>query len=143
MTVSDNDIIPPTPDIVHFLGRDVEIHALKIGQLLSIKKIFAGGKLEQVTANADLIDLIDVLPEEMIRVVEIALGIPRAEIDGAEVDEFVNICSAIFQKNSDFFVKRLGPSLQKMTAQLAALACLAGGLTHSKRLSAQATHTAK
>jgi hypothetical protein len=143
VAVHDNDIVPPSPDVVRFLGRDIEIHALKVGQLLSIKKLFAGGKLEQVAADADLIDMIDILPEEMIRVVEIALGVPRKDIDGAEVDEFLNVCAAIFNKNSDFFVQRLGPSLLKMTAQLAALASLAGGLTQSRRLSRAATNTAR
>jgi hypothetical protein len=131
--MSDHHIIPPQPDIVRIIGRDIEVRALTVGPLLRIKQLFAGGKLESLPAGADLWALFDALPDEMIDMVAIATGLTREEIDRAEVDEFVILCNAVLEKNQDFFVQRLGPSLKPFLAQLVTLANLAGGFQPSRR----------
>lgn len=131
--MNDDKLLAPLPDKVQILGREIEIHALKMGQLLQVVKVFEGGKLQNVQAGADLLDIIEALPEEMIQVAMIATNITREEIATAEVDEFVMLVATILEKNRDFFARRLGPSLKVLAAQLMKITAMAvaAGSTHS------------
>lgn len=129
------DIIEPLPSKVRILDREVEVRALKLGQLLAITQLFQGGKLANVKADSDLLDIIEALPEEMIQLASIATGLTREELGQAELDEFVMLCATILEKNRDFFARRLGPSLKALAAQLmkiTAVAVVATGSTASK-----------
>ncbi len=97
-----------------------------MGQLLRAKSVFSGGKLDRLASNTDLLGAIDVLPDEFIELCLIATDLTRDEINSAQVDEFVFLCAEIVEKNHDFFVRRVGPSLQKLVGLLLKVATETG-----------------
>lgn len=128
--MTDN-VLPADPSVVRVSGRDVSVGVLTMGQLLKVRKIFEGGKLESLAANVDLLGVIEAFPEEMMQVAMVATDLTQQELDDAGVDEFVFLCAEILEKNADFFARRLGPSLQKLLGQLVKVAALAGGFKRS------------
>lgn len=129
--MSETSIIPAPPSKIRIAGRDVSVGVLTMGQLLQTKNIFSGGKLERLSANTDLLGAIEVLPDEFIDLCLVATDLTRDEINAVQIDEFVLLCAEIVEKNHDFFVRRLGPSLKKLLGQLVKVAALAGGFKHS------------
>lgn len=132
---NDIDILAPLPSKVRIAGldREIEVHTLKMGQLMQVVKLFQGGKLANVKVGGDLLDIIEVLPDEMMQLAMIATGLTKDELNQAEVDEFVILVATILERNRDFFARKLGQSLKVLAAQLAKILALtvAAGSTHS------------
>lgn len=136
MTEQNNDIeaLVPTPKTVKLGEREVTIGPMNMGQILKVGKVFEGGKLAAIPANADLLTLIDAFPEEMIQVAMIVCDAKREEIDGLEVIDFVNLCADIIEGNRDFFARRIGPAMQRLLGELIRVATMVGaGSTPSSR----------
>ena len=122
------DISTPLPDKFTVAGREVEIRALTMGSLMKIVKVLDAGKLQGMPIDADLVTFLEVMPEECIQIVCLATDITREEIDKVEVSDFVILLSAVLEKNKDFFVKRLGRSLQILLVRITEIAVLAGSM---------------
>ena len=130
---NDIDILSPEPVTMTIAGREVTVAELTMDQVIKVVQVFKGGKLESLPADGDLLALIEAFPEEMMRVCMIATGITRDEIGKAKVDDFVNLCAAIIERNTDFFARRLGPSLKRLLGVLVKVAAMAAaGSTPSK-----------
>lgn len=130
--MADEKIVPPNETrTVKIAGREVAVGIMTMGELLRVKGIFAGGKLERMAADSDLGGIIDAFPDEMMDVARVVTDLTRDELYGAQVDEFLNLCAAIIEINSDFFSRRLGPSLRNLLGQLVRMAAMSAGSQRS------------
>lgn len=130
---NDLDILAPDTETLTVAGREVVVGELTVDQVIKITKAFKGGKLENLPAGADLLDLIEAFPEEMIQICMIATGATREEMGRAKTDEFLNLCAAIIGRNTDFFVRRLGPSLKRLVGELIKVAAMASAGSTASR----------
>lgn len=118
------DALLPETQKVAICGREIEVGPMTVDQILRVLKVFNGGKLDKMTADTSLVDLIEAFPDEMIAVAMIVTGLAREEIGQARTDEFVELLAAIIERNRDFFVRRLGPSLRHLLGELVSVAAM-------------------
>lgn len=133
------ELLPPLPSEFKLGDRVIEVKALNMGQLLRVLELFKGGKLETLDASGDLFEWIEKLPDEMIGLVMIATGLTRDQMDELETDQFVNLLSAILEKNRDFFFRKLGPALRALLARVALVSGILGGSMPSSSSSGMGT----
>lgn len=128
---NDIDALVPTPKRVKIGDREITVGPLNMGQLLAVRKVFSGGKLEKLASNADMLDLIDTLMDEMIEVVRIACDLDEASLHKLTGEEFIELCTAIIEGNRDFFVRWIGPALHRLMGELIRVAAMVQPATGS------------
>lgn len=119
MADNDLDILDPTGRNVTVAGRMVSVLPLTIGQLPRfVRAIQPALPMLAGKEDPDWLALVGEHGEALIEAAAIATGLEVAEIEVAAPDEFVLLCGAIFEVNTDFFVRRLAPALQSATANM-------------------------
>jgi hypothetical protein len=116
------EVLAPAGASVMVGGRLVEIRPLTIGQLPKLVRearpvIDAVLELEEIPEedSADMVslvlDLIENHAERVFAAAAICTGLPKEQVEGADLDEFVLLATKVVEVNRDFFVQRLGPLL--------------------------------
>src|SRR5690606_37043456 len=105
---------------VEFGGERLEIRPLRFGQALDILAIAApvveslAGNAERIEGGDDLSYFIGLFArhrKEVPQVLALAIGRDVAFIEGGEVDQILELFSAVYEVNRDFFDQRLAPAV--------------------------------
>lgn len=128
----DLNVLEPAGSSVSYLGEQLEIKPLTIGQLPRLVRaarpvIDAVLKIEQLPdENSDelvalVLELVDKHSDGVFAVAAICSGKDADWLQNGPLDEFVILAKSIFEVNRDFFVQKLAPLLGGRAASLAAL----------------------
>lgn len=132
-------MIPADPRVVR-IGPDgqheVTVRVLNIRQIAHLVELFKDGKLDKLSAGADVFELLEVLPGEMIGMVMISTALSREQLDEATADQFLELLSTILELNRDFFFRKIGPALRVLLAQVALVSGIRQTLDGSQPFSA-------
>lgn len=105
------------------IGRDrqIQIKPITVGAVrdftLAVKPI-AADVMAAVNGSGDLMLTLELHADRMIDAVSIGAGLPLDEVRGLQLDDFVRLAAAIIEVNTDFFVKRLLPTVKQEVAEL-------------------------
>lgn len=111
-------------------GREIKIKPITVGAVrdftLAVKPI-ASDIMAAVNGSGDLILTLELHADRMIDAVSIGAGLSLDEVRSLQLDDFVRLAAAIIEVNTDFFVKRLLPTVKQEVAELQEK--VQGGLT--------------
>lgn len=127
----DVDVLDPPGRTVQFLGREVEVRPMTVGQIPAVTRALRGINITGSDAHS-IMELISEHGDQILRAASLATKIPLVEIEEAQLPEFVELFGAIVEVNAAFF-------LQAVTHLTATLAAFGGGLTSSTDSSTQDT----
>ena len=118
---NDLDVLDPTGRDVTVAGRTLTILPLTIGQLPRfVRAIQPAAPLFGGSQDLDWVALIAQHGEALIEAAAVATAIDSKEIETLAPDEFALLCGAVFEANVDFFVRRLGPALERVSDRILA-----------------------
>lgn len=100
-------------------GEQIALTSFKFGQLPAITKHIANITSSLHADAVDLPTLIAEGGEDILAILALAVGKPRAWFDTIEPDEGLQLLAAVIQLNSDMFVKKLQPVLSTLVSGLA------------------------
>lgn len=115
---------------VNWRGESRTITPIKVGKLPAFARAI-GPVFDALPGAGGTINfgaLISEHGEAVIEAASLATGIPRAELDDAELDEFMELVAAIIEVNRDFFTRRV----QGKVATIASRMTAGDGSTPSK-----------
>lgn len=115
--VDDVDMIEAAPRTVKFRGADVAVRPLKVGAIPAVTRALRG---LDMAGDIDVLDLVAEHGDKVAEAVAAATGIPVAEINDADLDEFAELVAVVVEVNTDFFVRRVAPRIQGITERLGA-----------------------
>jgi hypothetical protein len=125
MADNDLDVLDPTGRNVTIAGQSLTVKPLTIGQLPRFVRAIRpawpqlAGHGEEESAP-DWLTLVAEHGEALIEAAAVATGMESKEIEALAPDEFVVLCGAIFEVNIDFFVRRLGPAIERASDRMVA-----------------------
>lgn len=94
-------------------GETITVSPFVFGQLPKVAKCFAS--IKGVIEGGNLIEIASAGGEDLLQLLCLAVGKPRAWLDTLQSDEGLALMAAVIQVNRDFFVQRLAPVLQRLT----------------------------
>jgi hypothetical protein len=116
----DNDTfaaLPPVPVSIEIAGERIDLTPLKVGELpafaRAIQPVAAG-----LSASPDWLALLAEHGEAVIEAIAIASRRPRDWVASLDLDEAVRLAEAVFGVNTDFFIRRLLPSVTQAAARI-------------------------
>jgi hypothetical protein len=112
-----DDLIPPTRTVA-VGGRDVLVEVLRMRQLPGFGKAIA--EPLQAIVQGDYLTVIMQWPEQVTEALAIATGLDRAFLSNLRPDEFVQLATAVFEVNLDFFARAVLPAATAMGATVRA-----------------------
>lgn len=117
--VSELEALFPTPRRVTLGGggTDVELLPIVISKLPGFSKAVTPATALLMAGRFQ--EAIETRYEDMRRAVAIASGLPEAEIDLLQVDDFVSLLAAVLEVNLDFFNRRVAPRLRDLATVIA------------------------
>lgn len=123
--MSINDVIPTSPAVfVLGDGRELAIKPYTIGQLPEVLKqasaIFESGALSGDDPNWGAV--VAAHTDKATRLVSISAGVPLDQVEAMAIDEFSDLLALVVEVNADFFIHRVAPKLEQITARLEQLA---------------------
>ena len=127
----DVDVLDPVGRTVRFLGREVEVRPMTVGQIPAVTRALRGIAITGTDAQSIML-LVGEHGEQILRAASLATRLPLVEIEEAQLPEFIELFGAIVEVNAAFF-------LQAVTHLTATLAAFGGGLTSSTGSSTQDT----
>ena len=108
-------------------GTSVDVLPLRLGQLPRFNKAVA--PIARHLFAADYITILEEAPEAAIETLR-AYGLVEATVEAMFQDDVVNLLSAIYEANGDFFIRRLRPAMTRATkgalTQIAKMKTLVG-----------------
>lgn len=128
------------PGRVEIGGRTVEVKPLTVRQLAPFARVLRplAGELEQLLGGAGpsldgWLGLIEAHGERLIDAAEIAApALSHEQIEALPLDEFAALVMAVLEVNTDFFARRLLPSLEgKVAAVTQRIESRIGGMSGS------------
>lgn len=125
------DVIAPAAHGVQFKGRVVEIRPLTVGQIPGVMRALKGIDLASGFNMADVPALLADHGDALIGAVSIAAKLDRAEVESAEADEFLQLIAAVVEVNTDFFVHRLAPTIERVGSRVSEKVMTGAGRTLS------------
>lgn len=109
------DIFNTPTKTVTFAGSDVTIKPITMGRLSQFSAAIAPIASEVMGAidgNGDMISAIINHSDRLIDAVHVATGIDKNALNDCLPDEFLGLAAAVIEINTDFFARRLLPSLK-------------------------------
>ncbi len=104
-------LVPPTKRVT-INGREVDISPLRIRQIPGFARAIAKPWLAIV--GGDYLVAIMEWPKEITEALSIATGLDPDFLDDALPDEYLGLCSAVFEVNLDFFGQAVFPKGAEM-----------------------------
>ena len=109
--------LPPVPVSVEIAGERIDLSPLKVGEVpafaRAVQPIAAS-----LLASPDWLALLAEHGEAVIAAVAIAARRPVDWVAGLDLDEAVHLAEAVFGVNTDFFIRRLLPSVTQAAARI-------------------------
>lgn len=129
--MTDLDKLIPATRTVHVGGVDVVVEVLRMRQLPGFGKAIAE-PLSSIVAG-DYLTVVMQWPDQVSEAVAIATGLDKAFLGNLRPDEFLNLASAVFEVNLDFFARAVFPAATAMglTIRKAMLSTSQPGLSNS------------
>jgi hypothetical protein len=115
-------------------GATLRLEPVKVGKFPAFARALR--PILGILTSAGPVDFAAVIGDHgdsVIEAVSIATGIPRAELDTANLDEFMVLVADVIEVNRDFFTRRLAGQVTALASQAtAATTSLGRGSTPSK-----------
>ena len=106
-----DDLIPPTRTIA-VGGRDVVVEVLRMRQLPGFGRAIAE-PFQSIVAG-DYLTVVMQWPDQVTEALGVATGLDKAFLGNLRPDEFLNLASAVFEVNLDFFARAVFPAATAM-----------------------------
>ena len=106
-----DDLIPPTRTVL-VGGREVAVEVLRMRQLPGFGKAIAE-PFPAIVAG-DYLTVVLQWPDQVTEALAIATGLDKAFLGNLRPDEFLNLASAVFEVNLDFFARAVFPAATAM-----------------------------
>jgi hypothetical protein len=88
--------------------------------------------MQQLSASdIDWLALFGERGDDLLSAIAIAVGKPRAWVDGLEADQAILLAAKVIEVNADFFTRTVIPKLDGLFAQTKLAPVMAAGLTPS------------
>lgn len=110
-----DELVPPTRT-VSVGGRDVVVEVLRMRQIPSFGKAIAE-PFGAIVAG-EYLTVVMQWPDQVTDAVAIATGLDKAFLGNLRPDEFLNLASAVFEVNLDFFARAVLPAATAMGVTL-------------------------
>lgn len=134
------EILQPRSRQVSFAGETIAVRPLTIGQILAVRRALDGVDVSGGFGVDEIPKLLLAHSDQVLNALAAAVNLSRPTIEAADAAELLDLLVAVIEENTDFFVRRLIPSLRGVVAKVAAVAKEPGpGLTPSRRSSAPGT----
>jgi hypothetical protein len=109
--------LPPVPATIVIGGETLDLTPIRLGELPAFARAVQP-VANHLSASPDWLALVSEHGEAVIDAVAIAVRRPREWVAGLDLDEAVQLASAVFEVNADFFMRRLAPAIAQATAKL-------------------------
>jgi len=127
------ETLDPLVRTLYIGGEKIEVAPLTIGQVGPVRRVLdpllaeLRGGTDQPEAEAIEVDLkafVLAHTDEAVEIVALAIKRPFGDrwVAGLYIDDFIDLATAVFEVNLDFFTRRLAASLARVTARLEAAA---------------------
>ena len=117
MTSEPFAALPPVPVVLVIGGERLELTPLKVGELPAFARAVQP-VAASLSASPDWLALLAEHGEAVIAAVAIAARRPVDWVAGLDLDEAVHLAEAVFGVNTDFFIRRLLPSVTQAAARI-------------------------
>lgn len=107
----------PEPVTVEIAGETVEIAPLKVGELPAFIRAIRPFA-QQLTLEVDWLALFGERGDDLVSALALAIRRPRDWVAARELDEAIQLAEAVFEVNSDFFIRRLAPSIARVATRV-------------------------
>lgn len=129
--------LPPVPASVDIAGQTLDITPLRVGELPAFARAVRP-VAQKLSAEPDWLLLLSAHGDAVIDAVAIACRQPRDWVAALAIDDAIHLAEAIFEANSDFFIRRVVPEVTRVSARIGTLM---PGATPSSDSSGTATAT--
>jgi len=116
--MDDFRTFPPAPLVLSLAETTLELTPIRLGELprfLSLVRPLA----DELTGEPDWMSLLDRHGEAVLNLMAITTRKERAWIDALSLDEAMQLASAAFEVNANFFVVHVVPTIQEIAHRLA------------------------
>jgi hypothetical protein len=114
--VTTLDVLVPPVRQVMAGGRQIEVGVLRMRQVPGFAKAVANPW--PLIVSGDYLAVIVEFTTETMQAVQIATGLEQAFLNDLRPDEFLDLASAVFEVNLDFFARAVLPAAQNLGAQM-------------------------
>ena len=112
--------LPPVPASVDIAGQTLDITPLRVGELPAFARAVRP-VAQKLSAEPDWLLLLSVHGDAVIDAVAIACRQPRDWVAGLAIDDAIHLAEAIFEANTDFFIRRVVPEITRVSQTLGTL----------------------
>jgi hypothetical protein len=122
------EVLDPPRRTLYLAGEEIAVAPLTIGQVGPVQRVLSPLLAELRAASGDralefeLQAFVLEHTDEAVAVAAIAIDRPREWVARLFIDDFVELASAVFEINLNFFNRRLVASLERLTTRLQAAA---------------------
>jgi len=109
-------VFVPEPRRIEAGGKTVAVAPLKVRQVPAFAR--AIGPALQSLAAGDLAAVLGTHGDALIEAVAAATGEPADWLGELAPDEFLRLAAEVVEVNADFFVRRVAPTLEALTARI-------------------------
>lgn len=111
-----NILVPETVEL-DIAGERIEVTPLRLGEfpaMLKAVRPFA----TQLDSEPDWLSLLTEHGEALLDALAVACRRSREWVDALALDEALNLATAVFEVNADFFVQRVAPNVTELAARI-------------------------
>lgn len=103
-------------------GEPLAIQPLKVGQLPGfvraispvLQPLMGGSGMNSTGSGIDWLTLLGTHGDDLLAAIAIAVGKPRAWVDGLAADEAILVAAKVIEVNADFFTRTVLPQLDSL-----------------------------
>ena len=129
--MSDLDALIPQAVELVIDGEPLAIKPLKVGQMPAFLRAISPVMQQLSASDIDWLALFGERGDDLLSAIAIAVGKPRAWVDGLEADQAILLAAKVIEVNADFFTRTVIPKLDGLFAQTELAPVMAAGLTPS------------
>ena len=129
--MSDLDAMIPQAVELVIDGKPLAIKPLKVGQMPAFLRAISPVMQQLSASDIDWLALFGERGDDLLSAIAIAVGKPRAWVDGLEADQAILLAAKVIEVNADFFTRTVIPKLDGLFAQTKQAPVMAAGLTPS------------
>lgn len=129
--MSDLDALIPQAVELVIDGEPLAIKPLKVGQMPAFLRAISPVMQQLSASDIDWLALFGERGDDLLSAIAIAVGKPRAWVDGLEADQAILLAAKVIEVNADFFTRTVIPKLDGLFAQTKLTPVMAAGLTPS------------
>lgn len=112
--------LPPVPESIEVCGEKLDLTPLKVGEVPAFARALHP-VADSLSATPDWLALLANHGDAVIAAVAIAARRPREWVASLDIDDAVRLADAVFEVNTDFFIRRVAPALTVVTERVGLL----------------------